>query len=75
MNVIELTPELLDLRDNLAKDTYNTLKKLNVILGPAKEETAKVDKKEREKDRAEGFNDDYWCNTDEEGLFPVTVSL
>lgn len=39
MNVISLTPELLDLRQNLAKDTYKTLKKLNVILEPAEEET------------------------------------
>jgi hypothetical protein len=45
-----------------------------VIIAPAKEETMKVDKKEREKDRKEGFNDDYWCNTDDEVL-PVTDAI
>lgn len=46
-----------------------------MILEPAEEEAKKLEKKEKEKDKRDGFNDDYWCDTEDEANFIVRAKL
>jgi len=53
------------LRDNISKDTYETLKKLKVINVSAMHEIERIEKKDRDKkDAGSDLDSEYWYNSD-----------
>lgn len=64
-NVFKLSPQLEKLRDNISKDTYETLKKLKVINVSAMHEIERIEKKDRDKkDAGSDLDSEYWYNSD-----------
>lgn len=64
-NIFKLSPQLEKLRDNISKDTYETLKKLKVINVSAMHEIERIEKKDRDKkDAGSDLDSEYWYNSD-----------
>lgn len=53
------------MREDLTKDTFETLKKLKVINESARREIQRIEEKEKAAKKNEDFDDDYWYESDE----------
>ncbi len=64
--IVDLTPELIQMRQNLGKDTYETLKKLKVI---AERTQRKVEKEQkREQMQEDSFDESDGCYWEESNM-------